>query len=193
MPKTLLVADDSHTMRKVIGMVFATEDMQLTTVDNGIDAISRARELQPDLVLADVVMPGKSGYEVCEALKSDPSTAHIPVLLLAGTFEAFDESRARAAQANDHITKPFESSNLLSKVKALLGIPAGPNDVMAPPRYTPMSSSPPAPQPVAPPPPAPPPPPAFRPPPPAPGGQGLPPRAAPPPEPRCSDRVCRQI
>src|SRR5215470_11217089 len=67
MPKSLLVADDSLTIRKVIGMIFATEDFQITSVDNGLEAISRARELRPDLVLADVTMPGRSGYEVCEA------------------------------------------------------------------------------------------------------------------------------
>ncbi|MGQ0503972.1 MAG: response regulator [Myxococcaceae bacterium] len=121
MPKQILVADDSLTIRKVIGMVFATEDYQLTSVDNGVDAIHRARELRPDLVLADVMMPGKSGYEVCEALKQDPATQGIPVLLLSGTFEAFDENRARAAQADDHIVKPFESQALLDKVRMLTG------------------------------------------------------------------------
>ena len=69
MPKTVLVADDSVTMRKVIGMVFATEDVQIVSVDNGADAINRARELRPAVVVADASMPGKSGYEVCEALK----------------------------------------------------------------------------------------------------------------------------
>src|SRR5215813_13721162 len=132
MPKTLLVADDSLTIRKVIGMVLALEDFQLTSVDNGIDAIARAREMNPDLVLADVLMPGRSGYEVCEALKSDPSTAHVPVLLLSGNFEPFDEGRARAARADGHLTKPFESQALLDKVRALLGLPAG--QPMLPPR-----------------------------------------------------------
>jgi CheY-like chemotaxis protein len=97
MPKTLLVADDSLTIRKVIGMVLALEDFQITSVDNGIDAIARAREMRPDLVIADVLMPGRSGYEVCETLKSDPATASTPVLLLAGNFEPFDEARAWAA------------------------------------------------------------------------------------------------
>ncbi|HZI03429.1 MAG TPA: response regulator, partial [Archangium sp.] len=121
MPKNLLVADDSLTIRKVIGMIFATEDFQVTAVDNGLDAITRSRELRPDVVLADVMMPGKNGYEVCEALKNDPATQSIPVLLLAGTFEAFDEARARSARADDHITKPFESQVLLDKVKTLVG------------------------------------------------------------------------
>ena len=124
MPKTLLVADDSLTIRKVIGMVLALEDFQITAVDNGIDAIARAREMRPDLVIADVLMPGRSGYEVCETLKGDPATASIPVLLLAGNFEPFDEARARGARADAHITKPFESQALLDRVRALLGLPA---------------------------------------------------------------------
>src|SRR6266852_4460829 len=99
MPKSLLVADDSLTIRKAIGMVLSTEDCRITAVDNGLEALSKARELKPDLVLADVIMPGMSGYEVCEAIKSDSSTQHIPVLLLAGNFEPFDENRARAARA----------------------------------------------------------------------------------------------
>ena len=139
MPKTLLVADDSLTIRKVIGMVLALEDFQLTSVDNGIDAIARAREMKPDLVLADVLMPGRSGYEVCEAIKSDPSTAHVQVLLLSGNFEPFDEGRARAARADGHLTKPFESQALLDKVRVLLGLPAG--QPMLPPRPAVVSQS----------------------------------------------------
>ncbi|HYX92923.1 MAG TPA: response regulator, partial [Myxococcaceae bacterium] len=118
MPKNVLVADDSITMRKVIGMTFAAEDFHITAVDNGIEAVAKARELKPDLVVADVTMPGKSGYEVCEQIKSDPSTARTPVLLLAGNSEAFDEARARAAKADGHIVKPFESQTLLDKVRS---------------------------------------------------------------------------
>src|SRR5512140_326044 len=153
MPKNLLVADDSLTIRKVIGMIFATEDFQVTAVDNGLDAIARCRELRPDVVLADVMMPGKSGYEVCEALKSDPNTQHIPVLLLAGTFEAFDENRARAARADDHITKPFESQVLLDKVKTMVGQKSNTMPASAATQITPQAAAPapaarpPAPQP----------------------------------------------
>lgn len=125
MPKSVLVADDSLTIRKVIGMIFTTEDFTVTAVDNGLDAINRARELRPDVVLADCMMPGKSGYEVCEALKADPSTAHIPVMLLAGSFEPFDENRARMARADAHILKPFDSGSFLDKVKGLVGLPQG--------------------------------------------------------------------
>lgn len=126
MPKSVLVADDSLTIRKVIGMLLTShEDFSLTMVDNGLDALARVRDLRPDLVLADCMMPGKSGYEVCETIKNDPSTAHIPVMLLAGTFEPFDEGRARAARADGHISKPFDSTSFLDKVKGLVGIATG--------------------------------------------------------------------
>jgi CheY-like chemotaxis protein len=123
MPSTLLLADDSVTIQKVVGISFANEDVVLVTVSNGTDAIAKAREVRPDIVLADVVMPGKNGYEVCEALKSDPALRHVPVLLLTGTFEAFDEARARAVGADGHITKPFEAQALVDTVNARLRAP----------------------------------------------------------------------
>ena len=120
MSKKLLLADDSVTIQKVIGISFANEDVTLVTVDNGDDAIAKARELVPDLVLVDVVMPGKTGYEVCETIKSDPNLRHIPVLLLTGTFEAFDEDRARQVGAAGHVAKPFEAQTLVDQVNQLL-------------------------------------------------------------------------
>jgi CheY-like chemotaxis protein len=121
MGKTLLLADDSVTIQKVVGISFANEDIKITTVDNGDDALKKAKALRPDVVLADVVMPGKSGYEVCQALKADPELRHIPVLLLTGTFEAFDEGRAAQVGAAGHIAKPFEAQTLVERVKELLG------------------------------------------------------------------------
>jgi CheY-like chemotaxis protein len=131
MPKTLLLADDSVTIQKVVGISFANEDFVLETVDNGDAAVERAAEIRPDIVLADVVMPGKSGYEVCEAIKANPDLAGVPVLLLTGTFEAFDEDRARQAGADGHITKPFEAQALVDAVKARLAAAAASADVGA--------------------------------------------------------------
>jgi CheY-like chemotaxis protein len=120
MPKTILLADDSVTIQKVVGISFANEDVVLLTVDNGDDAVMRARADRPDLVLADIAMPGQDGYAVCEAIKSDASLRHVPVLLLSGTFETFDEERARQVGADGHITKPFEAQALVDRVNDLL-------------------------------------------------------------------------
>ena len=134
MPKTLLLADDSVTIQKVVGISFANEDVRIVTVDNGDDAVTRAREVRPDIVLADVVMPGKSGYEVCAALKADPDLAHIPVLLLTGTFETFDEARAAEVRADGHITKPFEAQALVELVTSRLARGPAPAPVAPSPR-----------------------------------------------------------
>jgi CheY-like chemotaxis protein len=126
MSKTLLLADDSVVIQKLVGLSFANEDIEIVTTDNGDDAVVKVREINPDVVLADVIMPGKSGYEVCEEIKQDPALAHIPVLLLTGTFEAFDEARATQSGANGQITKPFEAQALVERVNEVMSALAAP-------------------------------------------------------------------
>ena len=120
MPKTLLLADDSVTIQKVVGITFANEDVELVTVDNGDDALPRARQVKPDLILADIGMPGLNGYELCAEIRRDPNLSHIPVLLLTGTFETYDEQKAREVGASGHIAKPFEAQALVDRVFQLL-------------------------------------------------------------------------
>ncbi|MCP3676415.1 MAG: response regulator [Deltaproteobacteria bacterium] len=120
MSKKILLADDSITIHKVISITFGDEDFDLEIVSDGDSAITKAREISPDLVMADVSMPGKSGYEVCETIKSDPQLSHIPVLILAGTFEPIDDEELKRVGADDFIVKPFESQELIDKVWNLL-------------------------------------------------------------------------
>ncbi|HTP66197.1 MAG TPA: response regulator [Geobacteraceae bacterium] len=122
MSNKLLLADDSITIRKVVGIIFANEDYALSVVDNGNAALEKAREILPDIIMADVMMPGKTGYEVCVEVRGDPALRHIPLLLMTGAFEPFDEDRARQSGADDFISKPFESQQLMEKVKALLAL-----------------------------------------------------------------------
>jgi CheY-like chemotaxis protein len=140
MSKKILLADDSITIQKVISLTFAGEDYKITSVDNGADAIVKAREIMPDIILADVIMPQRNGYEVCEAVKGDPGLRNIPVLLLAGTFEPFDEDQAKKVGADGYIIKPFESQALAQKVKELMSareampaVPEAPRPAPAPP------------------------------------------------------------
>ncbi|WP_092058704.1 response regulator [Desulfuromonas acetexigens] len=136
MSRKLLLADDSVTIQKVIGITFVNEDYNLAVADNGDAALEKARSDRPDLILADVFMPGKNGYELCAAVKADPSLAGVPVLLLTGTFEPFDEAKAQACGADGWIAKPFESQTLISRVKELLdkawAAPAEPKAPTAP-------------------------------------------------------------
>jgi CheY-like chemotaxis protein len=131
--KTILLADDSITIQKVVELTFSDGDYRVFCVANGAQALRKIPEVRPDVVLLDIVMPEKNGYEVCEALRADPATASIPVLLLTGTFEPFDQARAEAAGARGHVTKPFESHTLVQRVEELLaqGRAAGPS--IAPP------------------------------------------------------------
>ena len=123
MSKKILLADDSITIQKVVRITLADGDYNLITVDNGTEALERMKTEQPDLVLADVVMPGKDGYQVCEEIKKNPSLSHIPVILLAGSFEGFDEMKGAEAGADGYIIKPFESQMLISKVEEMLSKP----------------------------------------------------------------------
>ena len=143
MPKNVLVADDSLTMRKVVSLVLSTDDFRLIEVDNGVDAVTRTQEVTPDMVLVDGAMPGKDGFEVCAALKKNPKTARIPVLLLLNGQEAIDEEKVRSSGADAYIAKPFESQALLDKVCSMLGLPL----VAALPMRVPLAAS--KPQPVA--------------------------------------------
>lgn len=118
MPKKLLLADDSITIQKVVALTFAEEDIEVTAVPDGSRALDKARELKPDVVLADVSMPGLNGYELCERIRADAGLAGTPVLLLVGSFEPFDEDRASRAGASGRLTKPFDTSELVGTVRA---------------------------------------------------------------------------
>jgi CheY-like chemotaxis protein len=118
--KKILLADDSITIQKVVELTFSEGDFQVVCVGNGAQALKKLSETRPDVVLLDVIMPEKNGYEVCEQIKRNPATSGIPVLLLTGTFEPFDRKRAEQAGANGHLTKPFESQALVSKVEELI-------------------------------------------------------------------------
>lgn len=120
MPKKILLADDSITIQKVVELTFSEGDYQVFSVGNGALALNKIQEVRPDIALLDVIMPEANGYEVCEKVKRNPETSWIPVLLLTGTFEPFDRKRAEAAGANGHLTKPFESQMLISKVEELI-------------------------------------------------------------------------
>jgi CheY-like chemotaxis protein len=116
----ILVADDSITIQKVIGIIFGGDEYSLTVVDNGKAAVDKAREINPDILLIDALMPGMTGYEVAEAVRSTPSLAAKPILILTGSFEPFDEEKAKKSGADDFIAKPFESQQIITKVRDLL-------------------------------------------------------------------------
>lgn len=118
MSRKILLADDSLTIQKVVELTFMEGEFEVHAVSNGDDALTQLAETSPDVVIADVHMPGADGYQICRVTKeSHPS---VPVLLLVGTFEPFEESSAAACGADAHLKKPFDSQELLHLVEDLL-------------------------------------------------------------------------
>lgn len=123
MPKILGV-DDSKTMRRILEMMFAGDaSSSITTVDDGDSAVRWAAENGADIVLADASMGGTDGYEVARALRSNPSTQNVAVIVLASQHHPFDAEKGRACGVDDHVLKPFETQALLDKVRDVLGRP----------------------------------------------------------------------
>ena len=117
----LLLADDSLTIRKVVELTFADEGIDVSTAADAESAMQRFVELQPDIVLVDVGLEGTSGYQICEMIKADDATKHIPVMLLVGSFEPFDHDEAHRVGADGFLTKPFNSiRDLVGRIRMLL-------------------------------------------------------------------------
>src|SRR3954447_20279039 len=120
MRKKLLLADDSLTIQRVIEQTFADEAIDVVTVSDGVAAVARLGEDPPDVLLADIAMPGRNGYEVALHVRSTPALAHIPVILLTGAFDPVDHARAREAGCAGVLVKPFDPQMLIARVRHLL-------------------------------------------------------------------------
>ncbi|MGH9947450.1 MAG: response regulator [Pyrinomonadaceae bacterium] len=118
----LLLADDSLTIQKLINLTFADEGFDVVTVGDGNAVLQQISDVQPDIILADVHMPGPNGYEICAMLRGVPETANLPVMLLVGSFEPFDQDEAGRVGASGYATKPFQSiRQLVEQVNGLIG------------------------------------------------------------------------
>ena len=120
MRRKILLADDSATIQRLVTQTFADGHFDVISVSNGDAAIKKFEDIRPHVVLADIYMPGKNGYEVCTYVKAHASLSATPVILLVGAFDAFDEETAKQAGAVSSITKPFEPGALIDLVNSVL-------------------------------------------------------------------------
>ena len=118
MPSTVLAVDDSVTMRKVLEITFAGPDFNVITAESADAALQKLKSVKADVIVADVTLDPKTGYDLCKAIKQ--STPGVPVLILSSKQNPFDPARGAAAQADDHIDKPFDTQQMIDKVKKLL-------------------------------------------------------------------------
>jgi len=157
MRRTILLADDSPTIRRLVVQTFSDANFEIVEVSNGDAAIKAVDEVRPSVVLADIYMPGKNGYQVCTYVRNHPTLGNTPVVLLVGAFDAFDEQSAREVGATANITKPFEPGALIELVTSIMGPES--EEVHPAPAASPVpvqaSPASPAPEPIAAPAPAP--------------------------------------
>jgi two-component system alkaline phosphatase synthesis response regulator PhoP len=120
MPKKILVCDDEPYILMALTDAVEMEGYECVTAVNGKEAVEKARDEHPDLILLDVMMPYKDGYEVCKELKSDELTRDIPVIMLTAKSQQVDIQRGKEVGADDYITKPFKPSTLRKKFNEVL-------------------------------------------------------------------------
>ena len=141
----ILVADDNSNIQKMVGLALKDQGIDVVAVGNGEAAVRKISDIRPDLVLADVFMPVRNGYEVCQYVKTDPSLAHIPVILLVGAFDPLDEQEAQRVGADGVLKKPFVPPDpLISMVKSALqraGVAHGNTSAAKTPELEPMRAA----------------------------------------------------
>lgn len=117
----VLLIEDEANIAEAIRFVLMRDGWRVTTHGDGHDALARVRAARPDLVILDVMLPGQSGFDILTALRADPATADLPVLMLTAKGQARDREAAARAGASRFMTKPFSNAEMLAEVRALVG------------------------------------------------------------------------
>jgi DNA-binding response OmpR family regulator len=135
MAKCLTIIEDDQDLRKLLLHYLEREGYVLQHAPDGAQGLSLVRRVRPDLVILDLMLPGLDGLEVCKRLKADPQTAHIPILMLTAKAEETDKVVGLELGADDYVTKPFSTKELVARVKAILRRSGHPEPAAAQLRY----------------------------------------------------------
>ncbi len=128
--KTILFADDSATMRAIMEKTFLAEPFDVVAVPSGEAAITKAKELHPDVIIVDVGLAGVTGYDVCEATRQDASLSGTPFVMISGVSNIYDARRGDAVGVDEHMKKPFDTTQMVDKVTELAGRVARPIELV---------------------------------------------------------------
>jgi twitching motility two-component system response regulator PilH len=117
--KSILIVDDSATDRQYLSELLAKNGYQVSTAQNADEALAKAKQLRPDLVLMDVVMPGQNGFQATRTLSKDEATRRIPIIICTSKSQETDKAWGMKQGARDYIVKPVSGPELLAKISAL--------------------------------------------------------------------------
>lgn len=124
MAKKILIADDEQNIVISLEFLMKREGFAVSVANDGQEALDKVRSESPDLVLLDVMMPHKNGYEVCQEIRADSSLQGVRILMLTAKGREMEVTKGLAMGADAYMTKPFSTKDLVAKVKSLLDIPA---------------------------------------------------------------------
>ena len=122
MTKKILIVDDEPNIVISLEFLMKKEKFEVAVAGDGDEALAKVASFKPDLVLLDVMMPKKSGFEVCEALRADPARAGLLIMMLTAKGRETEVAKGLAIGADAYMTKPFSTKELLAKVKEMLGV-----------------------------------------------------------------------
>ena len=114
---TVLVVDDSPTVRKIVQMTLQREHIKVITAADGLSALTSVADNMPALILLDIQLPRMDGYHICQIIRKNLQFRQIPIIMLSGKDGLFDKMRGRLAGSTEYITKPFDSAELVRTVK----------------------------------------------------------------------------
>ena len=121
MPKKILIADDDAHIRELISLTLEDDGYEIQEAQDGIEAVAKAKQLRPDLIIMDVMMPGKVGYVACAEIKQNPATKNAYVILLTARGTPVAKQTSQDCGADLFLTKPFEPKDLRERIKKILG------------------------------------------------------------------------
>ncbi len=119
-PKKILIADDNDNIREALSYLLEDEGYSLWLAKDGVETLARVKEVRPDILFLDIMMPEMNGYDVCRAIKDDPALKKTYVIMLTAKGQVAEQERGREVGADEYIVKPFSPMEILAKIKAIL-------------------------------------------------------------------------
>lgn len=121
-PKKILIADDNENIREALTYLLEDEGYKLWMAKDGVEALREAKNVRPDIIFLDIMMPEMNGYDVCRVIKNDPELKNTYIIMLTAKGQVAEQERGKEVGADEYIVKPFSPMEILTKIKRLLAV-----------------------------------------------------------------------